>query len=167
MFKINLIPHKEITNRQLEEIIKIKSKAWPYSFYKQLEWISANIKESDIHVLLTLEQTSVAYLNLIKIEFKIDGIAKDGLGIGNVCAIERGNGYGREIISQTNFYLENKKEIGLLFCKESLVNFYSLNLWHLVEKKRLLLSFDNKSIETMIFNYYMHFNTFEYLGKAF
>ena len=62
MFELILIPHKEVTSKQLEEIIKIKSKAWPYSFEKQLEWINTNLKETDIHVLLSLNETMLLIL---------------------------------------------------------------------------------------------------------
>jgi hypothetical protein len=167
MFELILIPHKEVNSSQLEEIIKVKSKAWPYSFDKQLEWISANLKETDIHVLLFLNETCVAYLNLIVIEFMLDGIVIDGFGIGNVCAIEKGNGYGKEIITQTNLYLVQRNKIGLLFCKNNLINFYNLYDWKLIEKKKLTLLFDNESIETMIFNSDMEFHILKYFGRPF
>lgn len=167
MFKLILIPHKEVTGKQLEKIISIKSNAWPYSIDKQIEWIDANLKESDIHVLLSLNERNVAYLNLIEIEIKNDGYLLEGYGIGNVCASEKGKGWGKEIVAQTNSYLENRNKIGLLFCKNSLVDFYSICNWYLIEKNKLALSFDNESIEAMIYNYDKKFNTLEYTGKPF
>ena len=167
MFDLKLVPHKEVSSRQLEEIIKIKSKAWPYSFDKQLEWIETNLKESDIHVLLSLNETNVAYLNLIDVELNLDEIAIDGCGIGNVCTIEKGKGWGKEIISQTNLYLEQRNKIGLLFCKNFLINFYGINNWKLIEKRKITLSFDNELIETMIFNCDKEFHILKYLGKPF
>jgi hypothetical protein len=167
MFDLILIPHKEVTSNQLKDIIKIKSKAWPYSFERQLEWINANLKEADIHVLLSLNETDVAYLNLIDIALKLDGIVNEGYGIGNVCASEKGKGWGKEVMTQTNLYLKLKNKIGLLFCKNSLVKFYSLNSWKLIEKKEITLSFDNKSFETMIFNCDKEFHNLEYSGKPF
>jgi hypothetical protein len=167
MYDLILITHKEVSSKQLEEIIKIKSKAWLYSFDRQLEWINANLREADVHVLLSLNETYVAYLNLIDIELKLDGTVKDGYGIGNVCTSEKGMGWGKEIMTQTNLYLKQRKKIGLLFCKNSLVSFYTLNNWKLIEKSKISLSFDNVSIETMIFNCNKEFNNFEYLGRPF
>lgn len=167
MFNILFIPHKNITSKQLAEIISIKSISWPHSFDSQLDWIHSNIKDEDIHALLYLNESLKAYLNLIEIEFKLDGNKKNGYGIGNVCTSEKGRGWGTEIMAQTNLYLKQKKIIGLLYCKNSLVNFYSLNNWLLIEKNNVILSFNNKSIETMIFNSYDEFHHIEYLGKPF
>ena len=167
MFDLILIPHKEVTSNQLKDVIKIKSKAWPYSFERQLEWINANLKEADIHVLLSLNETNVAYLNLIDIELKLDGIVNESYGIGNVCASEKGKGWGKEIITQTNLYLKLRNKVGLLFCKNSLVNFYNLYKWKIIEKRKITLLFDNESIETMIYNCEKEFNNLEYLGKQF
>jgi len=167
MFDLMLIPHKDVNRQQIEEIIEIKSKAWPYSFNSQLEWINTNLKGADLHVLLLLRGSIIAYLNLIEIEIKIDGISQKCYGLGNVCASEKGKGWGKEIMTQTNSFLKLKNKIGLLFCKKSLVNFYKLNNWELVEKNKLLLLFDNESIETMIFNSSTEYNHLEYLGKQF
>lgn len=167
MFDIILISHKDVTDRQLEEIIKIKSTAWPYRFDRQLEWIDTHLKESDIHVLLSLNETNVAYLNIVDIKLKLDGIVIDGFGIGNVCSSEKGKGWGKEIMSQTNSYINLRNKIGLLFCKNFLINFYSLNNWKLIEKGKLTLSFDNESIETMIFNCDKEFINLQYLGTPF
>jgi len=167
MFNIAFILHKSITNKQLAEIISIKSIAWPHNFDSQLDWINSNIKDEDIHALLFLNESLIAYLNLIEIEFKLDGKKKKGYGIGNVCVKEKGKGWGKEIMTKTNLYLAKKKIIGLLFCKSSLVNFYSLNNCLLIDKQNVTLAFDNKLIETMIFNSCEDFHNIEYLGKPF
>lgn len=167
MFDLILIPHKDVNRQQIEEIIEIKSKAWPYSFNSQLEWITTNLKDSDIHVLLLLKGSVVAYLNLVEIEIKIDGTSQKCYGLGNVCASEKGKGWGKEIMTQTNSFIKLRNKIGLLFCKKSLINFYKLNNWELVEKRKLLLLFDNESIETMIFNSGSEYNQLEFLGTQF
>lgn len=167
MFDLILISHKDVTGQQLEEIIKIKSKAWRYSLSSQLEWINTNLKDTDIHVLLSLDENMIAYLNLIGIEIKIEGNSRGCYGIGNVCASEKGKGWGKEIMTHTNLFLMQKKKIGLLFCRDSLVNFYRLNNWELLKKNKLTLSFDNESIETMIFNCDFNFQQLEYLGRSF
>lgn len=167
MFDLILIPHKDISSLLLKAVIEIKSKAWPYSFDRQLEWINTNLKIGDIHVILTLNNINVAYLNLIEIDFKIDETNMLGYGIGNVCASEKGKGWGKEIMAQTNSYLVNRNKIGLLFCKNSLVRFYNLNSWSVIEKNKLNFSFNNESIETMVFNLDNEFRSLEYLGRQF
>jgi len=167
MFKSLLIPHKKITSTLLNEIIQIKSIAWPYNYEKQLKWIHGNLKSTDIHVLLYREESLVGYLNLIEIEFKIDGNLKNGFGIGNVCAKEKGKGWGKELISETNSYLIQTNKIGLLFCKDLLVNFYKINNWRKIEKEKITLLFNNKFIQTLIFNWDNGFQNLEYTGRPF
>jgi len=161
------ILHKDLTQKELNEIIEVKSVAWHYSYHKQLDWINSNIKDTDFHVLMYSNKSLVAYLNLIEIEFSINRIVKHGYGIGNVCTIMQGKGFGKEIITKTNSYLTQNNKIGLLFCKELLVDFYKKNNWVLIEKEKLTLSFDAKSIETMIFNCDEGFHHLEFLGKSF
>jgi len=167
MFKIAFIPHSKATNEQLLEIITVKDVAWPHSLDSQFKWFADNLKETDIHVLLKMNNYAAAYLNLIKIKFKIDGKLVDGYGIGNVCSRERGKGWGKEIMTQTNIYLFQNKKPGLLFCRNHSVGFYKLTNWLLIDKKKLSLPFDNETIETMVYNLDNLFNSLEYTGRSF
>jgi hypothetical protein len=167
MFHLKIIKHSELTQRLLNEIIQVKSKAWPDSYEKQRDWIYSNIKDADIHVLLYLDGSLIAYLNLIEIEFTIDGSAKYGYGIGNVCAKEKGKGWGKELIAKTNNYLIENDKIGLLFCKELLVDFYKHSNWRVIEKEKLTISFSLNSIVTMIFNCDNEFQKLIYIGIPF
>lgn len=167
MFNFKIIPHKDLKHKYLDEIIQVKSIAWPYSYEKQIDWIYTNIKDCDNHVLMYLDELLIAYLNLIEIEFTIDGNLKNGYGIGNVCAREKSKGFGKELIVKTNSYLIQKNRIGLLFCKETLVDFYKSNNWILIEKKKITLSFNSKTNKTMIFNWNEDFQHIEFLGKSF
>ena len=167
MFDSKIIQHADISQKDLDEIINIKSVAWPYSYKKQVEWININIKDSDSHLLLLSENKVVAYLNLISIELIIDNCNYIGLGVGNVCAIEKGQGYGVELMKKVNQFITRQDYLGLLFCKTSLVNFYIKNNWNIIEKKRLELSFANNNIETMIFNSSLLFNKLTYKGRSY
>lgn len=167
MYNLKLISHKDIKSEELYEIIAVKSVAWPYHFQKQLDWINLNIKNNDIHVLLYFDELLVAYLNLIKIEFSVDQIVKQGYGIGNVCALEKNKGFGKEMITKTNTYFVQNNKIGLLFCKDQLVEFYKKREWMLIEKKKVTLSFDATSINTMLYNLDEEFRCIEFLGKSF
>lgn len=167
MTTLSLISASEVSSSQLEEIIKIKSTAWNYSFDKQIAWIKENLKDTDIHVLLSVDDKNIAYLNLIEIEIKIDGILKKGYGIGNVCTSVKNKGWGKEIIGKVNSYLVKNEKIGLLFCKKSLVDFYLLNNWKLIKKQKLNIHFNNELIETMYFNCITDFEHLEYSGTPF
>lgn len=167
MFNLILVPHQDLSQINLDEIIQVKSIAWPYRYEEQLEWLNSNLKDTDIHVLLYLDKSLVAYLNLIEIEFTVDGYLENGYGIGNVCAKEKGKGWGKKLITETNTYLTQNDKIGVLFCKDSLANFYIQQNWTVIEKQKIALAFNNESIETMIFNYDYDFLRLVYSGKPF
>jgi len=162
MFDLILKPHKEISQSEITEIINIKSKAWPYSFDSQLEWIDNNLKATDIHVLLSSNGEYVAYLNLIDIEIKLDNNIMNGYGIGNVCAAEKGKGYGSKIIESANEYLLSMNRIGLLFCKDHLVDFYKRYGWEIIEPNKISSEKDFSNINVMISNYHPAFTILTY-----
>jgi len=167
MYKIQIIPNRTVSKELLTRIIEIKSAAWPYSFEKQLSWIEANLGEDDLHVLLYKEDEPVAYLNLVHIEFFADGDSLAGWGIGNVCAAEKGIGYGKILMEELNQYLLQHEVPGLLFCKKALVGFYQSVGWFLLDPSKVTLSYPNQEVETMGFNLTNNFNRLKYNGKAF
>ena len=115
----------------------------------------------------SLDEVLVSYLNLITLDMKIEGELKSVYGVGNVCALERSKGWGKEIICRTNKFIIKSKKPGILFCKKSLVNFYSTNHWTLIEKDKVFLSINNDSIDTMLFNCNIIPHKVEYMGKLF
>ena len=167
MFSLKVIRHADISKNELDEIIRIKSVAWPYPYEKQLEWISQHLKNSDLHLILLKNNEAVAYLNLIDIEIEIDHKLYNAFGVGNVCAIEKGKGYGNELMSQTNHYLLLNNKIGLLFCKEGLVSFYRKFGWNKVEKINLQMAFNSSNVVSMIYNCSLEFEVFVYRGQPF
>lgn len=167
MFEIRRIRQSDLSPQELDEIIRIKSIAWPYSYEKQVEWINNNLKDTDIHLLLLEDNKIVAYLNLIPNVLLLDDNVYHILGVGNVCSIERGKGFGVELMRQTNQLISEENKIGLLFCKPSLVYFYNKNGWIVIEKFRLNLLIDNKNIETMIFNNILPFRMLTFTGRTF
>jgi len=167
MNQIFFIKHADISSNKLNEICELKSIAWPHSIESQLNWIKSNISDNDIHVILSNENESLAYLNLININCVVDGKLVHGYGIGNVCSREQGLGYGSILMEVINKYLIENKKVGVLFCKSKLVEFYRKFDWCLVSKEKLNLSFNNDNIETMIINLENNFNLLEYSGKSF
>lgn len=167
MNHIFFIKHGEISSNKLKEVCELKSVAWPHSIESQLNWIKSNISDNDIHVILSDENESLAYLNLINIKCVVDGELVNGFGIGNVCSRVQGLGYGSILMKRINSFLVENKMLGILFCKTNLIEFYNKFDWQLVNKEKLKLSFDNNNIETMISNFKNDFNILEYSGKSF
>lgn len=150
MYNIKLIVHKEITEDDLNEVLRIKSAQWHYSYEEQLQWVKKNIKDSDIHVLLSLNGNNVAYLNLIDIDLFLDEILTKGFGVGNVCAIVRGKGFGFELIKEVNKFITQSNKMGLLFCKEPLLKYYSSLNWVELNQTEYKINCENSKV--MIFN---------------
>ena len=167
MYKLKIVQHADIEKHDIDEIIHIKSAVWPYPYKRQIEWIEKNLKESDLHVFLLNKKKVVAYLNIIDIELIIDSSPFNALGIGNVCAIEKGKGYGIELMKQTNQFIIQEDKIGLLFCKHSLVDFYIKCGWIIIKDQKLKLSFNNKNIEALVFNDILRFHQLTFHGQAF
>ncbi|MGO4710537.1 GNAT family N-acetyltransferase [Chryseobacterium sp. 2TAF14] len=167
MFDVLFIQHESLTQVLLDEIIKVKSAAWPYSYDQQYNWIKNNLKNSDIHVLLRDREKVVAYLNLVKIEVQIENSTLNGFGIGNVCAIEKGKGWGKELLIKVNQYLINHQKVGLLFCKEKLTKFYLENDWILVPDHQMSISNIQSQIFTFTYNAPENFTQLKYDGVLF
>jgi len=166
MSNVIYIRNDQLTHDLLAEIIKVKSVAWPYCYEDQVSWIKSNLKDSAVHVLLLQNQKVVAYLNLIEIELLVNTFIHNSYGIGNVCVLEKGDGWGGELIKHINIYLKSIGKIGLLFCNNQLVKFYSANNWRSINEVKLI--FQLKSNEhVMVFNLPENFNQIEYHGTPF
>ncbi len=167
MYKILTYINHNIPSDILSEIIRVKSNAWPYPFEKQLEWIQQNLLKEDIHVLLQNANENLAYLNLTLRRTNINDINVDVYGVGNVCSAKKGKGYGTELMKLINLYLIENQKIGLLFCKDNLVEYYSKFNWIMINKSQIIDSPILKHINTMIFNYHGTIDTFRFNGKLF
>lgn len=170
MVEILYIKHSDLTTYYLEEIVKIKAIAWPnYSYAEHSEWIEANIKNSDIHVLYLHRNTLLSYLNLIDIDndISVDEINSFGFGIGNVCARERGRGWGKNLVKAVNEYLDRNNKLGLLFCKELLVKFYIDNDWMLINDNKLTLSQIKYDVRSLGYNLPKSYSEIKYTGIIF
>lgn len=166
MYQLNVIKHEFLTEQDIEDIIFIKSKQWNFSYAQHLKWLEENIKISDLHLILSLENENFAYLNLIDLNLKVNNINKQGFGVGNVCAVEKGKGFGFELMKRSNDFIKDADKVGLLLCKEPLVNFYKSVDWSLLQENQYNNHFENDNV--MIFNIDHSENaSIVYTGKTF
>ncbi|HLN56055.1 MAG TPA: GNAT family N-acetyltransferase [Bacteroidales bacterium] len=167
MYKLLLIPHSEISEKELKEVIRIKQISWPYNYEDQIKWLRENLKDDDIHVLLSLEGDYIGYLNLIKIDLIINGDNVSSLGVGNVCTTIRGKGWGQELMMLSNNYIRKNRKTGLLFCRDRLENFYGMCKWKKIDNSKLRVGFENSRIISMYYNYHEPIHHLEFTGKIF
>jgi len=168
--ELKIIEHKNILRDQVEDVIAIKTTAWNYSSESQIKWLRSNLKESDLHVFLIIDNNKVAYANLLPIEVKIDERFTSILGIGNVVAKDKGRGHGSAIIREINKLLKKKNKPGLLFCQKELISFYDYHLWHEIPVNKLEIPAASKSgtsIITMTYNVNLNFTKLSYLERLF
>lgn len=170
MYSINYVLNKNITRNLLQEVIAIKTIAWPYPCDSQLDWIKQNLSPIDIHALLYKDKSVVAYLNLIDTRIQINGNLFNAYGIGNVCAVQKHQGYGRILMEKINLFIKDKSRIGLLFCKEPLLKFYGSLGWKCVDHEHFhctCMRNDNINIYNMVYNLNVIDCKLEYIGNLF
>ncbi len=162
-----IIKHGHITDEILNEIIKIKAVAWPYPYEKQMQWIKDNIRNDDFHILYGENDTFMAYTNIVNINIYMDNRPFEAFGVGNVCALVKGKGYGKEVMKIANEFILSQNKIGVLFCKESLVKFYaSLNWVQCMKEKHNIPAID-PLIKCMFYNLYEDFRLIDYKDRLF
>ena len=152
MFSIQIIKHSKASTHDLNRAIAIKQTAWPYPQESQLLWMQNNLQPNDLHFFLQEDGMDVAYLNIAWVHVCLNGIDTLFAGIGNVCAKQIHGGYGKKLIENVVKELKEKKLPGILFCRNSLVGFYSKYNWCLINPKQISLPNDLKNINTMVCN---------------
>ena len=162
-----IIEHKNISNSDLIEIIRIKSAAWPFSFESQAKWIESKIRSFDMHYILYDDFKPVGYLNLIPINITINNTQIRALGIGNVCSIEKGKGFGAALMNSLNSYLHMVDTVGILFCKTGLVNFYEKFNWLLINRQISFNRTEINDINIMTYNFKKPINSIFYYEDIF
>jgi predicted GNAT family N-acyltransferase len=146
-----IIEHSKLSNKTLDEIIRIKSIYWKYDYNQQKSWIFENINNKDLHLIMLNENGNInGYLNLVNINININYQIYKALGIGNICVNPNKSGYGSVLLAHLNESLKQYNKIGILFCDDNLISFYKKNNWELIMKEYMTT---NISSNMMLFNY--------------
>lgn len=167
MQSIKIVKQSDISQQQLDEIISIKSIAWPYSYEKQVEWINIHLNDNDLHFLFIKSGILAGYMNLLPIEIAINQKEIQAFGVGNVCVKNKGEGLGLQLMKQANDFIAESDKLGLLFCKPQLTNFYKKSGWLLTDKSTVIIESEYVNVQTMIYNYSYPVYQLKYTGKLF
>lgn len=122
-FAISLLKHSEISNCLVDKIITLKQQHWPYSRKSQIDWVNANVRGNDYHLLIEDSNSNIlAYMNLVN--RKVNGVPN--LGVGNVCVNKGDNksGLGALLMNICKYYSKQLSLDLVLLCKLDLVLFY-------------------------------------------
>ncbi|WP_281310647.1 hypothetical protein [Flavobacterium flavigenum] len=164
--KFNFCTQSQLTEQNLKSIVNLKKKHWDYSEEEHKRWINNNINGEDIHVLMFQNEILIGYLNLIHAEVILNNEGHFFLGIGNVCSLEKGLGYGKELLVGMQKYLDQNNFKGILFCKDNLVDFYNKFGWKLVPKNKII-SENLKNVNVMFYNIDDNIECVAYKGRNF
>ncbi len=147
-----VIKHNDILFRDLLRAISVKSVAWPFSLESQVRWIVDNLHENDNHIFLKDGDKDIAYMTLSPVVGKMNNSPVSFMGVGCVCSANPGTGGGKLLIININDFFERNNYKGLLFCKQSLIGFYSKYNWKLVPPERVHFNSPHEGVFTMTYN---------------
>ena len=164
--KFVFLLHSELSRTELEKIISIKKKHWSYTSIEHENWISDNICNDDIHVMMLENEILVGYMNLVNVEVIINNQKNIFLGIGNVCSLIQGKGYGKKLILGVQEFIIKNNFKGILFCKNKLVDFYKKYNWNLIDVNSIK-SKNLENINVMVFNFDNDIICFKYNDRIF
>jgi hypothetical protein len=145
---VEILDHSELNDKLIQKIIEFKNLSWEHSYESHLEWLNTNLQRGDLHFFYLESSILVGYMNLVRIAVDIDNKPIPFWGIGNVCTKYKGKGDGLKLMQQVNKFLLSTSSKGILFCKKSLIPFYSKCNW--IQIKNL---HPNSDSNTFVFNY--------------
>lgn len=129
------IPHEALTEADARRIAALKDQHWTHGLASQLRWIADNTRPGDLHLLgeATDGDTSrlAAYLTLFRVKVRLDADELDALGVGCVCVDKtaQGSGMGKRLMRAAARVIRDRRQPGILLCKESLTGFYEKCGW--------------------------------------
>lgn len=160
MFRELIIKNADVSQDLIQEICLVKESFGPYTKESQIKWMEENLRYEDLHFLLYYNESVVAYCNLVERILICDDIKINVLGVGNVCSVRSGQGFGAALMLHVNKYMQSSGRVGLLFCKENLVQFYGKFDWNLI-------SILEVTCKTMIYNFPIEVNNFRFTDRLF
>ena len=142
-YNIYNILYKNLSNKQIEDIINLKSQFWKYSNNEQKKWIEKNIKKEDSNILIYKNNKLICYGVILNRNCKIiDSIIVDKKN--------KNFGYGSILINYISKYIKNNV---FLLCEKKNINFYKKNGWILNNKIKINNKKININLNKMIYNF--------------
>lgn len=160
MFRYLITNNADVSQDLKHEICLVKRSFGQYTQESQIKWMAENLRNEDLHFLLYYNESVVAYCNLVERVLTCDNETIEVLGVGNVCSVTSGQGFGAALMLHVNKYMKNVSRVGLLLCKENLVSFYGKFDWHLI-------SVSEVTCKVMIYNCPTEINKFSFTDRLF
>ncbi len=152
MAELEIIRHNDILFRDLLRAVAVKGVAWPYPLESQVKWIVENMQPNDLHVFLKDKGEDKAYLTLSPVTAIVNGVETPFMGVGCVCSVVHGVGFGKQLLGRVNKWLTENDQRGLLFCKRDLTEFYMKNHWRVIDPSTVVFYTKLDGVYTMSYN---------------
>lgn len=160
MFRYLIVSNADVSQDLKLDICRVKRSFGDYTHESQIRWMEENLRKEDLHFLLYYDDEVVAYCNLVERILICNNKEIKVLGVGNVCSVKSGLGFGAALMEHVNRYMLEERKVGLLLCKESLLSFYKKFGWNLISISEL-------TCKAMIFNCSSEFDKFCYTDRLF
>jgi predicted GNAT family N-acyltransferase len=131
VFSQEVVAQQVLSDREIDEIARLKMQSWRYSYTSQVHWIREKTAPTDRHVMLRRNGVLCAYLRLTERCIVAPVGLPVVLGVSTVCVDEtmRRAGVGRRLMATARDVILDANAIGLLCCGERLVPFYESCDW--------------------------------------
>ncbi|PPR47246.1 MAG: hypothetical protein CFH19_00680 [Alphaproteobacteria bacterium MarineAlpha5_Bin9] len=159
MINISSIKSANLTNKQINDICKLKNSFWNFGIKSQIKWYKKNTKKSDIHNLLYIKNKLIGYTYLRKRSStilvknkskKIKYIYFDTLIINKSF---RKKNISKILMEKNNEIILKSKLHSFLICKKKLILFYKKFNWKKIPKKKIIVKDHLFNDNGMIFNH--------------
>ena len=157
-FILKVLKKKKINSNLKKKIFKLKNQHYKFSIKKQLKWFEENINSDDYHNLLFSKKVLIGYNCLRSMEIFITtkkNIIKKNIYLFDTLVLNkefRNIGLSKKIMINSNKIILNKKCMGLLFCNNKMIDYYSKFDWKFLKKEQVI-SKRSSRLNAMIFNF--------------
>ncbi len=147
-----IVKHRDLSMAEGLKIAYLKDQHWPYGLESQIQWMKDNIALDDAHLMGEEQDILRAYITLTNLNVVIDGQQLDCTGVGGVCVDKamQHTGLGRILMQQAGKHINEKSQIGILLCKDTLVPFYEKCGWKLLQYRTAFVSGSNYEYNIML-----------------
>lgn len=150
----------KLTTFDKKNIFKLKKKNYNFKLKEQQKWFNINIKKNDMHNLLFFKKKLIGYncLRSVKCFFfkKKNILYNKKFLLFDTLIIDpkfRKKGLSTIILKKSLRLIRLNRKIGVLFCKNGMINYYTKFLWSKFNKKLFFSNYVLKPKKTlMIYN---------------
>ena len=169
VIKYKIIKNKNINNKQIEDISRLKDSFWKYGLKSQKKFLKSNNKSNDLHILAFKEKKIIGYVNLKIKKLRKNSVNKesqfflfDGFIVDKSF---RNMQIGQNLIEICKNKSRKRKMPILLLCKKSILGFYENFNFKIISKRKFF--FINHQYKGILMHYNLKMKNINFLEITF